>query len=134
MPKTILWTNPSPTSSFSSQNIGLSDDINNYDYLGVSAKQYTGDDIITNPERFWSGNLFPVPEFKLTTWNTNYKWSVGIVGTKLRGDVGTNMAVFAYVDDTTVRYTLAHVGGGNTGSSYPIPLTIFGVKGLSLED
>ena len=33
--ETVLWTNSSPTSSFATQTVTLSDDINNYDYIGI---------------------------------------------------------------------------------------------------
>lgn len=36
--ETTLWTNPNPSASFSAQNISLSDDCGNYDYLRVYYK------------------------------------------------------------------------------------------------
>ena len=33
--ETVLWTNPSPSSSFAGQTVTLSDDIKNYDYVGI---------------------------------------------------------------------------------------------------
>lgn len=35
MLETVLWTNPSPTSSFSSQTVTLSDNKSNYKYIAV---------------------------------------------------------------------------------------------------
>ena len=36
--ETVLWTNPSPTSDFTSQSVAISDDINNYDYVKITFK------------------------------------------------------------------------------------------------
>ena len=36
--ETVLWTNPSPTSSFNAQTITLSDDMNNYQFLKVVSR------------------------------------------------------------------------------------------------
>jgi hypothetical protein len=33
---TILWTNPSPSTSFSDQNVSLSNSITNYNFIAIS--------------------------------------------------------------------------------------------------
>lgn len=41
MSETVLWTNASPTSTFNSQTVTLSDDINNYDYIKITYRAST---------------------------------------------------------------------------------------------
>ena len=38
MTETTLWTNSAPTASFANQNITLSDNISNYDYIAIEVR------------------------------------------------------------------------------------------------
>lgn len=40
MKETVLWTNASPTSAFSGQNVSLSDNVNNYKYIEIQYEIY----------------------------------------------------------------------------------------------
>lgn len=43
MSETTLWTNPSPTANFNAQNVTLSDDITNYDYIVIDIRSGSDD-------------------------------------------------------------------------------------------
>ena len=45
MTETVIWTNPSPSSSFSEQDIALSNDYNNYDLIKIYYKISSADTI-----------------------------------------------------------------------------------------
>lgn len=126
--ETVLWTNPSPTSSFAGGTIAdLSDDINNYDYLKFEYRHSTSVDILYNID-------VPVDLFKTSTQvdydNPNHylpfmtacasgQWT--FTNFLRRG--------IARKTDTSVYFT----GGGNMGSTTAnnaniIPIQIIGIK------
>lgn len=69
MTETTLWTNPNPTSGFASQNITLSDNISNYDYIAINIR-------IGNAAEYWT-DIFPASEMTGYTSGSNTRPLLG---------------------------------------------------------
>lgn len=112
----VLWTNPSPSESFSAQNVTLSDAISNYDYIKIVFKRgYNVDDV--------SSTLMPVSDYKNTA-NESGKFS-GYIGSRVSY---TQYRRYYYVDDTTLAFFTNVNGQGTNYDSYSIPLYVIGIK------
>ena len=113
--ETILWTNPSPTSTFARQTINLSQDINNFDYLKIKALGSTTNNLEISI-------YISVDDFKKGG-------STGsVAGPALYGanTGGTARRAIYYSSSTTILVDYAE--GGNTQyNNIAIPLQIIGL-------
>lgn len=112
--ETVLWTNPSPTSSFAAQTVTLSDDINNYDYIKMVYKYSTSD----STELI---EIFPVENINInTTKRSTYLGVMWYAGTWRYRNLS-----FA---STSVQFSASVNTNGKAGNTTIIPLEIIGIK------
>lgn len=116
--ETVLWTNGSPTAQFAPQDVTLSDDIDNYDFLKI--------EFISTASTGVNGSvLVPVSDFKLMT---NTASTTGF-GFGLSSGVDTFISrKTTYVSDTKIHIGNATSYTGNTNNARAIPLQIIGIK------
>ena len=120
MTKTALWTNASPTSSFAEQNVTLSKDIDNFDYLEFEWNHASSTTV--------KGSLLvDVPTFKTYTTATS-----SVVYVAMCGQQGTGSRYVRnvrYVSDTSVQFsTTSLYNGTGAFNTMVIPTNIYGVK------
>lgn len=103
----LLWTNPSPTSSFSPQTVGL--DLSNYDMLCVVLKHYT--DSNTRIVQF-----VPIFDDKaIMSYNDTS---------------GTRIVRQAKANSSGVTFENG-ISNGSSNNSVAIPYQIYGIKGIN---
>ena len=116
--KTILWSNPNPTSNFSAQSVSLNDNLSNYDYIEVGTIWNTSSNQIHVTT--WSYNEF-------TYYNNQ---SIGAIGGYREGSSGNNRTRGIYASDDTHVYignSYQQTSGSQTASAaYIIPYHIRG--------
>jgi hypothetical protein len=106
MTETTLWTNSSPTSAFVSQDVTLSQDIDNFDYLKITVRAST-----TTSTSI--GVIISVSDFKKTV-TTGQGVSFGICG----GNSGSHARrAVAYSSDTKVWFSAALSGNSTYNNS-----------------
>ena len=119
--ETDLWTNSAPSSSFSAQTVTISDDMNNYDFIGVDYAYSTGTQTL-------SRSICPVNYFKNGTYNSSTArnvMSIAISNTSNQEFVRT----VEYVSDTKIHFEAVKFLGGSGGSnSNIVPHKIVGLK------
>ena len=123
MSETTLWTNNAPTSNFNAQNVTISDDIDNYSYIGIEYEFSTALTTLTNKV------FFPVDLFKTYRFNNSTQHAFGIFG--MQNDTGNYMyaRVAYYVSDTSVGFSSGYgVNRAYENTSSMIPLKIIGLK------
>ena len=120
--ETSLWSNNSPSTSFSSQTVSLSDDINNYSYLKFKFNRSTSDS--TNNAEV----IYTVDEFKKYTVATNkFNGAVAFFGGS--GTSATYARRFWYTTDTSVSFdSMYQIGGTYSDNGAGIPTEIIGMK------
>lgn len=118
MTETVLWTNPSPTSTWTyTQMINLSDDYTNYKYLKVIFRKHTSD----NSKR---SVLIPTDEFAISSTGTPLTYTMGYQST-------TALMVRRILsDDSTTMHvsTCRQVNGTQSNDNQIIPYQIIGLK------
>ena len=121
--ETVLWTNPSPDSNFAGQTITLSESIDNFDYIKVTAKK------AYNNSTFYTAFIVTPENFKKTLSSLGSD-RVEISFT-IAGDYTRRVL---YVDNTSVNFSLAYkLGASGTSQSYAIPLEILGLNELDTQ-
>lgn len=118
--ETVLWTNSSPTTNFSSQTITLSEDIDNFEYLKIKALGSTTNNLEINI-------YISVEDFKK---GGN---SGAVAGPALYGanSGGTARRALYYKTDTTILVDNAE-GGASTFNNIAIPVEISGINGANI--
>lgn len=117
--ETTLWTNSSPTSNFSGQNISLSDDIDNYDWLKIKYRWSTSDSTE-------SSTIVEVSEFKKSSSSndTLRPWNIG-------GRFGSTgyLRMPYYVSDTQINIpNCCPYNTNSTNNGRVIPTKVIGIK------
>ena len=122
--ETTLWTNNAPTSSFTGQEITLSDDVNNYDYIAVryyfNTSSSTGSCVSTN--------LISISDLKKWTYNDSTKHNTGAISSE---DASNNLFIrnVFYISSTKMRFSAANKVATNTyDNTVCIPYQIIGCK------
>lgn len=116
---TTLWTNPSPSSNFSGQNITLNQGISNFNFIRiywrVKASVSTEKSIIVSASDF--------PSFDASN-NVNAL----LIG--IRGNSGANSGrAIRYISDTSLGISAAYaLNQANSGTDSSIPTKIIGLK------
>lgn len=118
--ETLLWTNPSPTSSQAMSTITLSDNYTNYDLIKVEIRRTTGD-----------------PDIKVSTYiSTNDFASVGYVGQDRKVFfmvAASDLSGYVYyrslhpVSPNQIQFSAASNGSG-TNNVVAVITNIYGVK------
>ena len=116
--ETVLWTNGSPTAQFAPQDVTLSDDIDNYDFLKI--------EFISTASTGVNGSiLVDVSDFKSMTNTAN------VAGFAFGLSSGADSLVSrktTYVSDTKIHIGNAYSYAGGTNNARGIPLQIIGIK------
>lgn len=115
--ETTLWTNSSPTNSFSAQDVTLSQSIDNYKYISVHYKRINSGDI-------YSAVIYEKEEFKQLT-GTDPLMFYGVLGYNSGG--ADCYRKFTYLTDTKIHFYNATRGGG-ANSGLLIPTKVCGLK------
>ena len=117
--ETSLWTNQSPSSSFASQNVSLSDSVSNYKYIKI---RYNYSSSYSTIE---VSGIISVDDLKKTTAG-NRRVTLGL-GQATAGN-SYYVRYVNYVSDTSINIT--NVNAGSSGSTDIIPLEILGLNEL----
>lgn len=119
--ETVLWQNPSPSSTFSGQTVTLSDDIDNYDYIKFEFKGSTQSAWVSVPN---ISIIYSVEDFKTTSSsNTHTRCAAAAVGDYNYG------RFFNYVNDTAVQFgNSVNISNGSSVNTANIPLKVSGLK------
>ena len=122
--ETVLWTNSAPTSSFSAQNVPLSDSIDNYDYIKVAYRR-TG----VSPNDGIVNAIMSVEDFKDDNTTVAIKICLGYYHT---GNGNTYTRLIGYRNSTSISIAdcLYYKTGTNTSTNNGgnIPYQIIGLK------
>lgn len=122
--ETVLWTNPSPSADFAAQDVTLSDDINNYDFIAVDIKY-----LKTSADTELIGKVY----YKVS----DYKTFAGSAGSPIGVCVQVyNVSyayllrrVFLYKSDTELTFGHCFLGGDtNAYNNFGIPMHVYGCK------
>lgn len=120
--KTTLWTNSSPSSSFSSKDVTLSQDIDNFDYIEIVGKEWTN-----QPSTI--GYIFSVEDVKNATSAQN----IMTMGLVCYAQAYAYARRIYYKSGTVIHINNAsRVNSESTNNSALIPLYVNGLK-LSLS-
>lgn len=117
--ETVLWTNPSPSSTFAAQTVTLSESIDNFDYIAISYCQSTSYPI---PSKI----IYSVSDFKKSIQTATNDPIVGLCVSDTSNSYGRKAY---YVNSTTIGFTL----GYRWNSAYSTnnaanPISIIGIK------
>lgn len=121
--ETVLWTNSASSSTFAAQEITLSDDIDNYDYIAIDYKYANNTS---------DGDYSTVMQTPANIKKGGYNTSVTRCGLALDyisgGNANYARQVF-YVSDTKLRFDIGRqFGGTNSSNANAIPLKVVGCK------
>lgn len=114
--KTTLWTNPSPTSSMTSETVTLSDDLTKYKYLEIEWKRTTTDNTTASmrvlSSVFASFGSSASPKYLMGAGTTTYV-----------------ARAVVYASDTSVSFSQCRqVNGTGSSSGSCIPTKITGIN------
>ena len=116
--KKLLWTNPSPTSSFAAQTI-IVPDISEYDDL----------EMVTRGGSITTGNTFKYPVAQLLEGNVHW---LSFIGQGATGLPSVNGRPFNVVSSTQIHFELGgywNTAGNSSGlATAGVPLKIYGIK------
>lgn len=117
---TRLWTNSSPKSNFGAQTVTLSQDMDNFDYLEIVAKEWKD-----KTEQQAISYIFSIPDVKTCT-SAKSIMNMGIIG--YAESYGYTRYI-KYVSDTQISFSTSYrnnnAASNNAGM---IPLYINGLK------
>lgn len=123
MSETVLWTNSSPTSNFATQNVTLSESIDNYKYIKFQIRPSR-----TNGQGNEIGCIISVEDFKKTPYPPTTQYNTHLAFGARNTNVEYTRAVW-YVSDTQVHIEAAWQTGTTTSSPQVlIPLEIIGMR------
>lgn len=119
MTETVLWTNPSPTSDFTSQTVTLSDDINNYAFIKIQFRRSIGDSTTANV-------IYAIEDLKKYVGNGSLFGAMSLWS----GTTSSFARRIGYVSDTKISISsLTQIGGNSAaGQSSGAPTQIIGMK------
>ena len=121
--ETVLWTNSAPTSNFAGQEINLSNDIDNYDYIGI--KYYYNTTYQTGHAD--SMNLVSVNDLKKWLYQDSVRHNIGSLSMEF-GGTAYSRTVY-YVSNTKLRFGSSYqVGSSATSNGTCIPYSVVGCK------
>lgn len=124
--ETVLWTNPSPTATFSAQTVTLSESYENYSYLGFEGAQTKSNTTVTVT------TYISVEDFeKCITRNVGQ--DIGFVAFSSRNNYVQESRRASVVTDSTTQISIGsacRMDSSNAGCNdeYAIPIKIVGIK------
>ena len=125
MSETVLWTNPSPTSTFASQTVNLSQSIQNFKYIKFKYANNCYDTTVQ------SSVIISIED-----WINNQSTSGCHIGLGSRGDIGSSVFYYLrfayYASNTSITFDVglqSRIGTtSSTENAAAIPLQIIGLK------
>lgn len=122
--ETVLWTNSSPSSNFGWQEVTLSSDIDDFDYIKFDYKANTE---VSNKISI----VVSVTELK-TTSNTTNSYAIGLDAYRQSsGNVYIMDRSLYRVNDTTIHFNPCRtVNATQTNDAWCIPTAIIGIKNM----
>lgn len=118
---TTLWTNSSPTSSFATQTITLSDEISDYDFIKIVWA------ISTSETSQYQGVYF-IPADTFANYLQAKNRSVGNLGMSNTSDYAYTRNVF-YASDTSIKFGNCYrVGTTTQANTICIPISVIGCR------
>ena len=122
--ETVIWTNPSPTSSFSRKAVDLSDNINNYDYVAIEFNYSTS----STTEELKSRSIMSVADFKKGGRDTSVSRNCMAFGIVNASNIPYTRQV-QYISDTSIHFTdCTAMNTTSSANSNAIPLRVIGLK------
>lgn len=122
--ETSLWTNPSPTSTFASQTVNLSESIDNYEYIKV---KYV---YATSATQIELVSILPVSEFKTYQINSTAGGS-GVLGMISATNSQYARSYFYANNGGSVAFAAAfQINSTTSNNSWLIPIEILGLNEL----
>lgn len=118
--ETVLWTNSSPTVNFAGQTITLSDNLSNYDYIGVKIAYSTG----YQTDEYCNTAIMSISDFVKSS-GSGRRPSMGLITAYNSGYARSCQ----YVSDTSVTIGNCYQMATSTGTNQQtIPLQVIGIK------
>lgn len=121
--ETILWTNSSPSSEFTSKSITLTD-LNGYDYLAFVYKANTS---TTSLEK----TIVDINQFKQSVEKAKTEFVFALNSANAAGDLRTRPIY--YVSNTSIKFG-ASEGDGSAYNGTNIPCEVIGIKNYASSD
>lgn len=122
--ETVLWTNPNPTSSsgFAGQQITLSDDVDNYDYIGITwaySISYTSSE-------YCEESIYRVSDLKKAVISSSVR---KVIPAMASGMSNVYHRVFYYISNTKLQFIDCYQSGTSTATNtQTIPIQVVGIK------
>ena len=125
--ETSLWTNPSPTSNFSGQDVTLSESIDNFKYIAVKFKSTT----TSSSDSQMATVIYKVEDIKKATSPSAALQPVSAFGNLNSGNTNYNYRYIVYKGSTTLFIANAYsINASGNNSALAIPLEILGLNEL----
>lgn len=123
--ETVLWTNPSPTANFSTQDVTLSQSIDNFKYIKFTYKGVSTVDTV-------SSEIISTADLNATT-NVHNNYALGLCGFgNVSGSLKQWCRIIYHVNSTTIHFNPARtINEANTNDGRLIPLEILGINELA---
>lgn len=119
--KNTLWTNASPATVFASQNVTLSDDIDNYDVIEFKLRSHIQEDV-------YSTIQLGVSEFKALNGTNVHRHFDKVLSPLVETSNNYQLyRAFYYSSDTAVHFDTT-TGTASTPNEYCVPVEISGIK------
>lgn len=120
--ETVLWTNPNPSSYFTGQQITLSDDVDNYDYIGITwaySMSYTSSE-------YCEVAIYPVSDLKKAVTSSSVRKAIPAIAS---GMSNVYHRVFYYISNTKLQFIDCYQSGTSTATNaQTIPIQVVGIK------
>lgn len=125
--ETSLWTNSSPTSNFSGQDVTLSESIDNFKYIAVKFKSTT----TSSSDSQMATVIYKVEDVKKATSPSAALQPVSAFGNLNSGNTNYNYRYIVYKGSTTLFIANAYsINASGSNSALAIPLEILGLNEL----
>lgn len=126
--ETSLWTNLSPTSNFSGQDVTLSESIDNFKYIAVKFKSTT----TSSSDSQMATVIYKVEDIKKATSPSAALQPVSAFGNLNSGNTNYNYRYIVYKGSTTLFIANAYsINASGSNSALAIPLEILGLNELA---
>lgn len=132
MSETVLWENPSPTSSYSNRNrVDLSQSVRSFNYIGVYFRKSTSDadeTLVMCPIATYVANYSEPTDYKRTPYAFYPIWC-GVAGQLPTSSIYQRGA--AGSSDTTIKFTLCYqteMASPSETNSQLIPVRVVGLN------
>lgn len=121
--ETVLWTNSSPTSNFSAQNVTISDSVDNYDYIAIT---YRASGSVADMATV----VTSVSDLKKSVGNNSTNHTAVEMGAEFSSGTIISRMV-SYVSSTSIGFSLGYqLNAAVSNAGWAIPTQIVGIKNM----